>query len=50
MKIQDGCDFFCAFCEIPYARGRARSREFDDILHEARQLAAAGHHELVLTG
>ena len=50
LKIQDGCDFFCAFCEIPYARGRARSREFDDILHEARQLAAAGHHELVLTG
>lgn len=50
LKIQDGCDFFCSFCEIPYARGRARSREFEDILQEARQLAAAGHHELVLTG
>ncbi len=50
LKIQDGCDFFCSFCEIPYARGRARSREFGDILNEARQLAAAGYHELILTG
>jgi len=50
LKIQDGCDFFCTFCEIPFARGRARSREFDDILNEARQLAAAGHHELIITG
>ena len=36
LKIQDGCDFFCSFCEIPYARGRARSRVFSDILKEAR--------------
>ncbi|RMG34237.1 MAG: tRNA (N(6)-L-threonylcarbamoyladenosine(37)-C(2))-methylthiotransferase MtaB [Methanobacteriota archaeon] len=50
LKIQDGCDFFCSFCEIPYARGRARSREFDDILKEAETLAQSGHHELVLTG
>jgi len=50
LKIQDGCDFFCTFCEIPYARGRARSRVFDDILREARELTAAGHRELVLTG
>lgn len=50
LKIQDGCDFFCSFCEIPYARGRARSRQFDDILREAKILAAAGHKELVLTG
>jgi len=50
LKIQDGCDFFCSFCEIPFARGRARSREFEDILQEARTLVAAGHHELVLTG
>lgn len=50
IKIQDGCDFFCSFCEIPYARGRARSRVFDDILLEARALAAAGHKEIVLTG
>lgn len=50
LKIQDGCDFFCSFCVIPYARGRARSREFDDILRETKQLVAAGHQELVLTG
>ena len=50
LKIQDGCDFFCSFCEIPYARGRARSRQFDDILCEAKILVAAGHKELVLTG
>lgn len=50
IKIQDGCDFFCSFCEIPYARGRARSRIFDDILHEARALAQAGHQEIVITG
>ena len=50
LKIQDGCDFFCSFCEIPFARGRARSRQFDDLLQEARQLADAGFKELVLTG
>ena len=50
LKIQDGCDAFCSFCEIPFARGRARSREFNDTLTEARRLAAAGHREVVLTG
>lgn len=50
LKIQDGCNAFCAYCEIPYARGRARSREFDDLLREARQLCQAGHREIVLTG
>lgn len=50
IKIQDGCDFFCSFCEIPYARGRARSRVFEDIFKEARALVAAGHKELILTG
>lgn len=50
LKIQDGCNFFCTFCEIPYARGRARSRVFNDILREARELAGAGHREVVLTG
>ncbi|OVE81479.1 tRNA (N(6)-L-threonylcarbamoyladenosine(37)-C(2))-methylthiotransferase MtaB [bacterium M21] len=50
LKVQDGCDFYCTYCEIPYARGHARSREFDDILSEAAQLTTAGHHELVLTG
>jgi len=50
LKIQDGCDFFCSFCEIPFARGRARSRVFDDILKEANELAKAGRKEIVLTG
>jgi threonylcarbamoyladenosine tRNA methylthiotransferase MtaB len=50
IKIQDGCDFFCSFCEIPYARGRARSRVFEDIITEAIALVAFGHKELILTG
>ncbi len=50
LKIQDGCDFFCTFCEIPFARGRARSREFQDIIREAKALAGAGHQEIILTG
>ncbi len=50
LKIQDGCDFFCSFCEIPYARGRARSRFFDDIIKEARLLIEHGHKEIILTG
>ncbi len=50
IKIQDGCDFFCSFCEIPYARGRSRSRVFDDILKETQALAQAGHREIILTG
>jgi threonylcarbamoyladenosine tRNA methylthiotransferase MtaB len=50
LKIQDGCNFVCNFCIIPTARGAARSRAFDDILREARQLVELGHQELVLTG
>ena len=50
IKIQDGCDFFCSFCEIPYARGRSRSREFQDLWNEAHILAEAGHREIILTG
>src|SRR3989338_5165352 len=50
IKIQDGCDFFCSFCEIPYARGRARSRAFNDIRLEAEALVAGGHKELIITG
>jgi threonylcarbamoyladenosine tRNA methylthiotransferase MtaB len=50
LKIQDGCDFFCSFCEIPFARGRARSRVFEDIFTEAQALVAAGHKEIILTG
>jgi len=50
LKIQDGCDFMCSFCVIPFARGRARSRAFWDIQREAMQLIEAGHKEIVLTG
>jgi threonylcarbamoyladenosine tRNA methylthiotransferase MtaB len=50
LKIQDGCQFMCAFCLIPFARGRERSRRAHDTLREARALAERGHRELVLTG
>jgi threonylcarbamoyladenosine tRNA methylthiotransferase MtaB len=50
LKIQEGCDFVCAFCIIPRSRGRARSREFADLVREARELARAGHREIILTG
>ncbi len=50
LKIQDGCDFYCSFCVIPFARGPARSRVFDDIIKEAEALARFGHKEVVLTG
>lgn len=50
LKLQDGCNHFCSFCIIPTARGRARSRRFDDLMSEAKQLASMGHKEIVLTG
>jgi threonylcarbamoyladenosine tRNA methylthiotransferase MtaB len=50
LKIQEGCDFVCSFCIVPRSRGPARSRGFSDILREARELAALGHREIVLTG
>ena len=50
LKVQDGCDFFCSFCIIPYTRGRERSRRYADLLREARELADEGYRELVLTG
>lgn len=50
LKIQDGCDFMCTFCVIPFARGRSRSRAFRDIQREAIQLVERGHKELVLSG
>ena len=50
LKIQDGCNFACAFCIIPFSRGGARSRTFPDILKEARGLVERGHREIVLTG
>ncbi|MCC6486737.1 MAG: tRNA (N(6)-L-threonylcarbamoyladenosine(37)-C(2))-methylthiotransferase MtaB [Candidatus Hydrogenedentes bacterium] len=50
LKIQDGCDFMCSFCIIPFARGRARSRSMDNLIQEARSLAERGAKEIVLTG
>ena len=50
MKIQEGCDRFCAYCIIPYVRGPIRSRPLQEIREEAANLCAAGFRELVLTG
>lgn len=50
IKIQDGCNQFCSYCIIPYARGRVRSRCREDVLEEIRGMAAAGYREVVLTG
>lgn len=50
LKVQDGCDFMCSFCIIPFARGRARSREWENTLSEARAAVRRGIKELVLTG
>ena len=50
IKIEDGCNQFCSYCLIPYARGRVRSRDIDDILSEIKGLAEKGCKEFVLTG
>lgn len=50
VKIQDGCNQFCSYCAIPYARGRVRSRRAEDILEEIRGVAERGFREVVLTG
>ncbi|MCR4867485.1 MAG: tRNA (N(6)-L-threonylcarbamoyladenosine(37)-C(2))-methylthiotransferase MtaB [Lachnospiraceae bacterium] len=50
IKIQDGCDQFCTFCIIPFARGRIRSRDQKDVIDEIKRLADAGYKEIVLTG
>ena len=50
IKIQDGCNQFCTYCIIPYARGRVRSRRWEDIKQEIEGLVAAGYKEIVLTG
>lgn len=50
IKIQDGCNEFCSYCIIPYARGRVRSRNFDDVINEISLLASKGCKEFVLTG
>ncbi len=50
IKVQDGCNQFCTYCIIPFARGRVRSRDTQDVLQEVRALAASGCREIVLTG
>ncbi|MEW5700715.1 MAG: tRNA (N(6)-L-threonylcarbamoyladenosine(37)-C(2))-methylthiotransferase MtaB [Candidatus Zixiibacteriota bacterium] len=50
IKVQDGCDFCCAFCILPRIRGQARSRPLPDIIAEGHELARRGHKELVITG
>ena len=50
IKIQDGCNQFCSYCVIPYARGRVRSRRAEDIMKEITGMAQAGYREIVLTG
>ena len=50
LKVQEGCDFFCTYCIVPYSRGPARSRNLEDVLREARQLIKRGHREIVLSG
>lgn len=50
IKVQDGCNQFCSYCIIPYARGRVRSRRFENVIAEVERLTANGFKEVVLTG
>ena len=50
LKIQDGCDSFCTYCIVPYARGPSRSMPFESVLENIKQLKQAGYHEVVLSG
>ena len=50
IKVQDGCDRFCSYCIIPYARGRVRSRKIDSVVVEAKEIAKKGIKEIVITG
>lgn len=50
LKVQDGCDYFCTYCTIPFARGRSRSGQISDLVAEAEKAAKAGGKEIVLTG
>ncbi len=50
LKVQDGCNAFCSYCIIPYARGRSRSLPEEDVLRQVRTLTKAGHREIILTG
>jgi len=50
LKVQDGCDNFCTYCIVPYARGRSRSVPVEDVVRRVQELALAGNKEIVLTG
>lgn len=50
LKVQDGCDYFCSFCTIPFARGRSRNGTIDSIVKQAQEVAVKGGKEIVLTG
>lgn len=50
LKVQDGCDYFCSYCTIPFARGRSRNGKIADLVEQVRQVAAEGGKEIVLTG
>ncbi len=50
LKVQDGCDYFCTYCTIPFARGRSRSGSIESIVEQARTAAAEGGREIVITG
>ena len=50
LKVQDGCDYFCSYCTIPFARGRSRNGKIEDLVAQARLAAAEGGKEIVLTG
>ena len=50
LKVQDGCDYFCAYCTVPFARGRSRNIPVKDIVAQAREIADKGIKEIVLTG
>jgi threonylcarbamoyladenosine tRNA methylthiotransferase MtaB len=50
LKIQDGCDYFCSYCSIPYARGKSRNDSIENTVKEARRAVSEGFKEIVLTG
>ena len=50
LKVQDGCNLFCSYCIIPYARGRSRSLPEEDVIRQVTTLTRAGHREIILTG
>lgn len=50
LKVQDGCNYFCAYCAVPYGRGPSRSMDFDEVLKQATNLVEQGYKEIVLAG